>query len=212
VKGIRESYFGWSQLTHAESCKRPTWDVDTKVEYDAWRPRTRGSDVDHRCRDEECGHDQRYTRTTVRIICRSCGQAYVVAGDERLVPTSTAYLGVGQQPRRLAGLLLWPGEPFDDSECGLAGEHDPYELLVTGPGVTRPRREDLVGEIAQSYGKRGALRYCAVRGLDPNGTYGHGDFRWTAAIEGLRSIPAAAKWIADRGADTTTSTSTTGDH
>jgi hypothetical protein len=211
VRGIRESYFGWDELAHGEGCKRPAWDVDTKVEYGTWRPRTRGSDVDHGCRDEECGHDQRYTRTTVRIICRSCGNAFTVAGDERLVPTSTARLGVGQQPRKLSGLLLWPGEPFFDSGWGTPGESHPYELLVTGPGVARPQREDLVGEISQSYGKRGALRYCAVRGLDPNGTYGHGDFRWSDAIEGLRSIPAAAKWIAAQGADTTTSTSTARD-
>lgn len=196
---VRETYFGWTELAHAEDCKRPVWTVDTRTEHDTWRPRTRGSEVDHRCQDEECGHGQRYDRTTVRIVCRSCGRAHLVRSGQQPRRTSTGFLGYGQAPRKVAGLLLWPGEPLTTFGMSVRdGQHVPYELLVTGPGVTRPRREDLVGEIAQSITRRGATRYCAVRGLAPDGPFGYGDFRWTAAAEGLQSIAAAAKWIAAR--------------
>lgn len=214
MKSVRESYFGWTELAHAPDCKRPSWDVDTKVTDDAYRPRSRYSTTPHSCADEECGHGPRYRRTEVRIVCRSCGHAHLVDTDDwRVTPTDTNFLGYGQQPRRVAGLLLWPGEPLSNFGMSVRdGQFMPYGLLVTGPGVTRPQREDLVGEIAQTLSPRGAVRYGAVRHLDPNGMYGAGEFRWTAAIEGLRSIPAAAKWIAAQSADTTTSNSATEDH
>lgn len=200
----RDTYLGWSELAHAVACKRPVWAVDTRTEHDVWRERTRGSDVDHQCPDEECGYD----RHSVRIVCRSCGCAYLVHSEQRPTPTDTNFLGFGQQPRKVGGLLLWPGEPM--TTFGMSardGRHVPYGLLVTRPGVTRPVREDLVGEIVQSLTPRGALRYSAVAGLDPNGSFGYGEFRWEAAAERLPSIPAAAKWIA---AQTRTETSGAG--
>lgn len=198
MTSVRDTYFGWAELPHAEVCKRPVWDVNSKVEHDVAPERDRYSTAPHDCPDEECDHGARYTRTTVRIVCRSCGEAHLLASDRQTVRTSTGYLGYGQQPRRVAGLLLWPGEPLSTFGMSVRDgrQYVPYELLVTGQGVTRPRREDLVGEIAQTMGRRGAVRYGAVRGLDPNGEYGWGDFRWSAAAEGLHTIAAAAKWIA----------------
>lgn len=196
---VRDTYFGWAQLAHADTCRRPGWDIDTKTEYDVPRPRDRYSTAPHACPDEECGHGARYDRTTVRIVCRSCGHAYLVRGEEHLTRTDTTFLGYGQQPRKVGGLLLWPGEPLTTFGMSVRdGQHVPYQLLVTRLGVTRPVRTDLVGEIAQTYSPRGAVRYGAVAGLDPDGPFGYGDFRWAAAAEALKTIPAAAKWIAER--------------
>lgn len=202
----RDTYLGWTELAHLDGCKKPIWEIDTRVDYDVWRDRSRGSDIDHRCVDEECdAHGKRYTRTTVRMVCRSCGTARLLAGDARLTPTTTAYLGYGQQPRRMGQLLLWPGPPFSDLAFSVPGEREPYELLVTGPGVRRPRREDLLGHITQVWTPRHALRYSANAGLSPDGEYGWGEFRWSAAAERLKTVSAAARWIA---AQTITRTAT----
>jgi hypothetical protein len=197
VRSVTDTYFGWSELRHEAGCKRPNWEIDTRTDHEVWRPRTRGSDVDHRCADDECGHGQRWDPTTIRIVCRSCGQAHIITTEQRVVPTDTNFLGFGQAPRKVAGLLLWPGEPLTTFGMSVRdGLHVPYQLLVTGPGVTRPVREDLLGEITQTLTRRGAVRYGAVAGLSPEGEFGFGEFRWEAAAEHLRSIPAAVKWIA----------------
>lgn len=193
---VRDSYFGWTGLVHADACKRPFWDIDHKTEYDAFRTRSLDS-VPHACPAEDCGHGPKYERTTVRIVCRSCGHAYLVHSEQQPIRTSTDFLGYGQQPRKVAGLLLWPGEPLTTFGMSVRdGQHVPYQLLVTRLGVKCPVRGDLVGQIAQSVTPRGAVRYTAVAGLDPDGPFGHGEFRWAAAAEVLRTIPAAAKWIA----------------
>lgn len=182
----RDSYIGWDLLSHTAGCRRPEWIVDTKTETDAWRG------AGHECPKEECGHNERFDRTTVRIVCLSCARVHVIASEERVQPTPASHIGYGLPPRRLAGLLLWPGAPL------LAGwdDNEPWSFIVTRLGVRRPTRDDLVGEIGQSRGSRNAVRYTAVAQLSDSGEYGLGQFRWAMGSETLRSVAAAAKWIA----------------
>lgn len=194
MTGARDTYLGWDELRHFTGCKRPVWTVDTRTEYDAYRRRDRDSTAAHSCPDEECAHGPRYTRTTVRIVCQSCSRAHVISSEDDLDTTQAKHLGYGLPPRRVAGLLLWSGEPL--LSYGRLADDEPWDFIVTGPGVTRPVREDLVGEICQTRGKRGAVLYGAVARLSDDGAYGWSPFRWAAAAEGLRSVPAAAKWIA----------------
>lgn len=189
----RESYLGWAELRHRDSCKRPVWTVDVKTEP-AVRRRNINSTAPHACPDEECGHGPTLNETTVRIVCPSCGAVVIVRNEHGLKQMSTRHLGYGLPPRRLSGLLLWPGEPYIN--VGRLNSDEPHDFIVTRPGVTRPVRDDLVGEIGQSRTQRGAVRYHALAGLSPDGQYGYGDVRWTVATEGLRTVAAAAKWIA----------------
>ncbi|WNI16646.1 hypothetical protein [Actinacidiphila sp. ITFR-21] len=193
MTSAEESYLGWDELHHHTACKRPAWTVDTKTEYDVYRPRDRESTAPHACPAEECGHGPRMERTTVRIVCRSCGCAYVITSETGVSTTSTRSLGYGLAPERRAGLLLWQGQPF--LSFGRLSEDMPWDYIVTRPGVTRPVREDLVGEISQTRGKRGAVRYGAVAVPDPYGRYGYG-IRWAVATDGLATPTAAARWIA----------------
>lgn len=192
--GARESYLGFDLLRHFNDCQRPAWTVDTRTEQDAYRERNRYSTAPHACPDEECGHGPRYARTTVRIVCLSCTRVYVIDSETGMSDTQASLLGYGLPPERKVGLLLWPGEPL--LSFGRLADNTPWDYIVTGPGVTRPTRDNLVGEISQTRGKRGAVLYSAVAGLSPDGEFGYGEFRWSAAATGLRSVVAAAKWIA----------------
>ncbi|MEV7867432.1 hypothetical protein AB0P17_15325 [Streptomyces sp. NPDC088124] len=188
-----ESYLGWDLLPHRDDCARPEWSVDVRTEHSALRRRHDG--VAHDCPNEECGHGDHYSRTTVRIVCQSCGTAHVMTGEETPERTSTAALGYGQEPRKAAGLYLYPGAPV------LYGweRSEPYEYLVTAARVDRVQVGDVVGLITQSRGKRGAVRWSACAAPSPEGTYGYRPLRWTRAQADLRSIAAAAKWIAGAG-------------
>ncbi len=187
---IRDLYFGWNELTHAADCKRPVWEAATRTEERHW-PRYGGPE--HACPNgDECSHSSTYTRTEVRLVCRSCDVVRVMAGEEHSFgSTTTAHYGYGSAPERKAGLLLWPSGPlFQES-----GE-PPWEYLVTRPGVTRVTEDDVVAAIAQSRGKRGAKQWSAVAVRHADGPYGLRPFRYARANTGLRSVGAAAKWIA----------------
>jgi hypothetical protein len=191
---VRESYLGWDVLAHFKGCAKPAWTVDVKTEYDAYRHRDRDSTAPHSCPDEECGHGPRYERTTVRIVCLSCTALHIIHAEMSLRQTPAQHAGYGLPPERKAGLLLWPGEPV--LSFGRLATEEPFDYLVTRPGVSRPGKDNVVGEITQTRGRRGAVLYAAVAQLDPAGEYGYGDHRWAHAAEGLRSVGSAAKWIA----------------
>lgn len=188
---VRDTYLGWDELRHFAACRKPTWTIDTRTTADRFRAQHGAGD--HSCPNEECGHSNRFEQTTVRIVCQSCGRAYVLKAEEGLDTTSTKYLGYGLQPRRLAGLWLWPGKPF--LSFGRLATDEPWDFLVTRTQVKRVRSADVIGEISQSRGKRGAVLYCAVAVPSEAGPYGIGA-RWAKAEQGLRTVAAAAKWVA----------------
>ncbi|TQE35445.1 hypothetical protein [Streptomyces ipomoeae] len=200
---VQDSYLGWEQLTHAKACKRPVWEVDLRRREDAWRYKASlayEERAEHKCADEFCSHGNRFDELTVRIVCRSCGMAEVITGerneDTGRTSTSTRWLGYGLPPRRIAGLLLWPGEPW--LNVGRAETDEPHDFLVTRSGVERVIKEAVAGQIAQTRGKRGGVIWtgCAVPSEDGPYGVGLGRIRWARVQEGFKTPAAAAKWIA----------------
>lgn len=199
---VQATYLGWEQPEHLASCKRPQWSVDFRTDEGEFRERFSGDA--HTCPNDECGHGDRYPRTTVRIVCPSCQAAVVIRGEDchtsRGMTANTTY-GYGLPPRRVAGLLLWPGEPFLD--FGRLRTDEPYDLLVTRPGVQRVTRADVVGVIMQTRGKRSAITWSAA--TDPRDSkYLRGRIDWArhSSDDGtLRTVTAAARWIAARLAE-----------
>lgn len=199
---VQSTYLGWEQPEHLAGCKRPQWLVDFRTDEDEFRKRF-GGDA-HSCGNDECGHGDRYPRTTVRIVCPSCQAAVVIRGEacgtSRGVTANTTH-GFGLPPRRVAGLLLWPGEPFLD--LGRLRSDEPYDFLVTRPGVSRVTRADVVGVIMQTRGKRNAVTWSAA--TDPRDSrYLRDRIDWSRHSgddKTLRSVTAAAKWIAARLAE-----------
>lgn len=191
---VQDTYLGWELPVHFDGCKRPQWTVDVRREHDVFRARHGGPE--HSCPNEDCYHGDRFTRTTVRIVCTSCTKALVVEGEEGLSTGSakTVTHGYGQPPRKVAGLLLWPGEPL--LGWGRLSTEDPWDFLVTRPGVTRVTEADVVGCINQVRGKRGAVRWSAVAVRSEAGPYGLSPLRFAHADERMASVPAAAKWAA----------------
>lgn len=196
-----ETYLGWEELQHLAGCKRPAWQVDIRTDRAEFRDRL-GGDA-HACPNDACDHGDRYDRTTVRVVCRSCQAACVVRGEDASVSqgmTANTTHGYGQQPRNMAGLLLWPGEPW--LSFGRLSTDEPYDFVVTRKGVTRVTEADVVGIINQGRGKRGAVTWNAGA-LPTPGKYGR--FNWGATNEDTpaRTVAAAAKWIAARLAEQT---------
>ncbi|OSZ56286.1 hypothetical protein OQI_33845 [Streptomyces pharetrae CZA14] len=181
------------------SCTRPSWSVDVRTDPGEFRER-HGGDA-HACPNDTCDHGDRYERTTVRIVCRSCQAALVIRGEDASTSkgmTANTTYGYGHPPRTVAGLLLWPGEPW--LNCGRLGSDEPYDYVVTRKGVTRPTEADIVGVITQGRSKRRAVIWQAGA-LPAPATYGR--FNWGATNEDkpARTVAAAAKWMAARLAE-----------
>ncbi|MCX4787663.1 hypothetical protein OG369_16160 [Streptomyces sp. NBC_01221] len=185
---VQDTYLGWRELGHGPDCPRPSWTVDVRDD-EHYRSTYGGAVARHSCPNEDCDHDGSYPRTTVRVVCRTCHAAHVISGESGSSRrTTTRSTGFGEAPRRVAGLYLWPGQPwFDD---------DPHEFLVTRSKPERVRPADVVGKIHEGRGPRGGKQFSAVALPRPNGTYGIGTLRWARVKEGLPSCSAAAKWIA----------------
>ncbi|WP_435252072.1 hypothetical protein [Streptomyces tendae] len=192
------TYLGWEQPQHRGTCSRPSWQVDIRTEDGELRRRYGGDS--HTCPNDSCDHSDNYPRTTVRIVCPSCQAALVVDGEAGRTsqgPAAATTHGYGVPPRRIAGLLLWPGEPF--LSFGRLSTDEPHDFVVTRPGVKRVTKEDVVGQIAQGRGKRGAITWTATAVPSADGPYGYGPIRWARATDDakpLRSVTGAAKWIA----------------
>ncbi|MEU3463577.1 hypothetical protein ABZ721_26975 [Streptomyces sp. NPDC006733] len=192
MTSAQDAYLGWTELEHADGCGRPSWAVDTRTEFNLYRPRHGGPE--HRCPAEECEHGDRYSETTVRIVCPSCGTARLLAAEaEQLTRSSAQELATGQRPRQEAGLYLWPSSPLLHSL-----DPGPYEFLVSRTRVERLREEDVIGWIGRRQGPRGGSRFDAVVGPSPCGPYGSDRLRWTTVETDLPSLTAAAQWIAAR--------------
>lgn len=194
MTSVLETYLGWDEPRHLAGCKRPAWSVDIRTDRDELRGRHGGEA--HACPNEDCGHGDRYERTTVRIVCHSCDAAVVVQGEEAHASQgTTGYIthGYGKPPRTVAGLLLWPGEPW--LSFGRLSSDEPYDYVVTRKGVTRPAEADVVGIITQGRSKRRAVIWNAGA-LPTPGKYAR--FNWGATNDDrpARTVAAAAKWIA----------------
>lgn len=194
---VQSTYLGWEQPEHLAGCKRPVWHVDFRTEPEEFRGRHDGEA--HACANDDCQHGDRYPRTTVRVVCISCQAAVVIEGEHAGVSrgmTANTTCGFGLPPRRLAGLLLWPGEPFLD--FGRLRSDEPYDFLVTGLGVKAVTRENVVGVIMQTRGKRGAVTWSAAVG-PRDSKYLRGRIDWSRRSGDdvtLRSVTAAARWVA----------------
>ncbi|MEV8395630.1 MULTISPECIES: hypothetical protein [Bacillati] len=198
MSSVLDTYLGWELLSHAPQCKRPAWTIDIRTGDSKYRA-LHGGDR-HACANEDCGHSSSYAETAVRIVCVSCGVAELVTGEGTGRSSgSTRHLGYGLQPRRVAGLYLYPGEPF--LSWGRLSTSEPFDFLVTAERVERVEERHVVGEIAQGRGSRGAVRWSAAALPSEDGKYGYGRLRWTHVEVGLKSVAAAAKWIAARRAE-----------
>ncbi|MEH0547325.1 hypothetical protein QA802_30830 [Streptomyces sp. B21-105] len=207
-----DTYLGWEQPQHREGCKRPAWDVAVRREERAYRRHYNGeSPLAHGCGQEDCGHGNSFTEAMVRIVCKSCGAAQLVTGEDTpetgSTHTSTRYLGYGLPPRQAAGLLLWPGQPW--LALGRAVAEEPHDFVVTRQKVKQVTADVVVGQITQSRGERGGVVWTALAVADPEGQFGYGQhLRWAHANDGrgrggspLRSVAAAARWIGARLAE-----------
>ncbi|MFF8034883.1 hypothetical protein [Streptomyces sp. NPDC016626] len=199
MTSVLETYLGWEEPQHLSGCKRPSWSVDIRTDHDELRDRLSGEA--HACPNDSCGHGDRYPRTTVRIVCPSCQAALVIRGKDastRQGMTANTTYGYGQPPRTMAGVLLWPGEPW--LNVGRLRSAEPYDYVVTRKGVTRVTETDVVGVITQHRGKRGAVIWQAGA-LPTPGKYARLNWGATNEDEPARTVAAAAKWIAARLAD-----------
>ncbi|WP_181791416.1 hypothetical protein [Streptomyces phytophilus] len=203
---VEDSYLGWELLQHQPNCPRPRWTVDVRT-ADAYRSdRSYYRDEPgpgHSCPDEDCGHGPGFREIRVRVVCTACGTAHLITGEDTAetgqTTTSTRYLGYGMAPRHMAGLYLYPGQPWLD--LGRANTEWPHDFLVTTAKVNRVTRADVAGSITQSRGRRGAVQWAACAVPSEDGQYGFGfagtdALRWAAASDGMRTVAAAAKWIA----------------
>lgn len=207
------TYLGWEQHQHHDGCKRPAWDVGIRTveneyryagSYHEERPK-------HGCPVEYCAHGNSFTKLVVRLVCHSCGAAQVVTGehteDTGGTTSDTRQLAYGLAPRQVAGLLLWPAQPWLD--LGRLSSEEPHDFVVTRPKVKRVTEETVVGQITQGMGKLRGRVWTTLAVPDPAGPYGlTSHLRYAQANDGhgrggspLRTIPAAARWIGARLAE-----------
>ncbi|MFJ2514663.1 hypothetical protein ACIPEL_15215 [Streptomyces griseoviridis] len=210
-----DSYLGWEKPTHRRGCKSPAWDVTFRVEEKQYERSYYGDErPKHACADEDCGHGSTFDKLVVRIVCLSCGVAQVSTGErtERTgeTLTSTRHLGYGLPPRRVAGLLLWPGNPW--LRTGWGDTDEPHDFVVTQLGVTEVTEAAVLGEIALGQGKLRGRVWTTLAVPDPKGQYGYASqMRFAECNDGrgrggspLRTVTAAARWIAARTAEAET--------
>ncbi|WP_369043420.1 hypothetical protein [Streptomyces sp. Midd1] len=188
---VQSTYLGWSGFLHATDCKKPSWDAQMQTES-MLGPDAR---LSRACNNEDCSHGDHVEMTTFRLVCHSCRRAHVLTGEISSESYTTVdRIGYGSVPRKIAGLLLWPGQPW--FRAGRASHEHPHDFLVTRAGVTRVAESDVVGCIYLWKGKLGGLTWAAAAVQDPDGTFAPGKLRWRRVSEGLRTPTAAAKFIA----------------
>lgn len=197
MSDVQTTYLGWTEPTHYEGCAKPQWDVDVRTEYDVYRRNVLAYGVKHSCPNEDCDHGGRVAEeTTVRLVCWSCGRAHLLNSESGLESVSVRSLGYGLPPLKKAGLWLWPGEPLLKFEP----DESPASYLVTRNRVGRVQREDVIGSISWGRTPRRREVWSAVAVPSADGLYGYGEIRWARGVKDLRSLAAAAKWIADQQA------------
>ncbi|MFM9653546.1 hypothetical protein ACKI1S_46670 [Streptomyces galilaeus] len=214
-----DTYVGWEQPRHFNDCKRPAWDIGIRRVENEYRSSGRGYGEPaprHKCADEEyCSHGSSFTKQVVRMVCHSCGSMQIVTGeasdDTGGTTGSTKHIAYGLPPRRVAGLLLWPAQPWLD--VGRLSSEEPHDFVVTRPTVkhaTQVTADTVVGQITQSMGKRRGRIWTTLAVPNPDGPYGRlvSPVHYAHANDGhdkggspLRTVTAAARWIAARLAE-----------
>ncbi|MCX4676749.1 hypothetical protein OG413_15800 [Streptomyces sp. NBC_01433] len=194
---LTDSYLAWDELDHKPGCAKPSWTVDMRTESGAYRSVTGGTS--HTCPTQECGHADRYDRTSLRIVCSSCGLARIMSGDaDGMRGTSTQAIGYGQPPKKAGGVWLYPGAPLLFG-WGHGEDKEPEGYLVTRARVDRVTVDNVIGSILKDRGPRRGVKWAATAVPAPDGEYGYGLIRWARMVQDLRSFTAAAKWIAAQG-------------
>ncbi|MEU9349062.1 hypothetical protein AB0D74_48480 [Streptomyces sp. NPDC048278] len=214
MKSALDTYLGWEQPQHRDGCKRPSWDVAFRTDEREYRREYRGYGeplAKHECPDEQCAHGAFFDRVKVRIVCRSCGAATVITGEDteetRTSSTSTLRIAYGLAPQRKAELLLWPADPWMGRD--LRDEDFPHDFVVTRLGVREVTEASVVGQITQSTGKLRGRVWATLAVPDPKGQFGFGQrIQWAHSNDGrgqggppLRTVLAAARWIGARVAE-----------
>jgi len=212
VTSALDSYLGWEKPGHRRGCAKPAWDVSLRTEEKKYRHVDYvEAPLKHECPDEYCRHGNSFDRAVVRIVCYSCGAARVITGEKTEDTgesiTSATHLGYGLPPRKVAGLLLWPGIPWLD--VGRLREAEPHDFVVTRLKTKEVTKDTLVGQISQSRGDRGGVVWTALAVPSPTGQFGYvSAVSFEHANDGrgrggspLRSVAAAARWIGTRLAE-----------
>lgn len=207
-----DSYLGWEKPGHRRGCAKPAWDVSFRTEEKKYRHVDYGeAPLKHSCPDEYCAHGNSFDRSSVRIVCYSCGAARVITGEKTADTgesiTSATHLGYGLPPRKVAGLLLWPGTPWLD--IGRLREAEPHDFVVTPLKTKEVTKDTLVGQISQSRGDRGGVVWTTLAVPSPTGQFGYvSAVSFDHANDGrgrggkpLRTVNAAARWIGERLAE-----------
>jgi hypothetical protein len=191
VNIVRDLYLGWAGFAHEPGCTQPGWEPQLKIDRGR-RGRLLVGDEPHACPAPDCGHDAAFRRFTVRLVCTGCGVVHTVSGEDVGVGrTTTTLLGYGQQPLETEGVWLWPGEQT------LPGHDDePRDWLVTRTPLRPTEAEDVAGTISRHRTAGGHPRWQASAVADPTGPHGDDQLRWARRTSDLRTIPAAAAWIA----------------
>ncbi|MFF0138026.1 hypothetical protein ACFYRN_16515 [Streptomyces sp. NPDC005227] len=210
-----DTYLGWDELEHFAGCKRPEWKIGTRTEEDfrhvPYGFRDETLPAKHACPNEECDHSSKFEKTTTRIVCFSCGVVHLISGeDTRTRMTNTRDIGYGLTPRTVAGLLLWPGQPWLD--FGRLSSDEPHDFVVTRAKVKEVTAEDVIGQVVLGTGARRGFVWTALATADPKGQYGYGGpVRFLHANDGrgrggkpLRTVTAAARWVGARLAEAQT--------
>ncbi|MFF0598093.1 hypothetical protein [Streptomyces antibioticus] len=209
-----DTYLGWDQPEHRDGCKRPSWEIGTRTLEHEYRSVDRYAgepEAKHSCPAESCEHGPWLDKTVVRLVCKSCGAAHIITGEKtpetRVSATSVQYLAYGLPPRQMAGLLLWPAQPWLD--YGRLSSDEPYDFVVTRTGVKAVTREVVVGQITQGMGKLKGRVWTTLAVPNAEGPYGlSSQIRYAQCNDGrgtggspLRTVRAAARWIGARLAE-----------
>ncbi|MEU1312554.1 hypothetical protein ABZ419_27195 [Streptomyces cinnamoneus] len=189
------AHLEWQPFAHRPDCAKPVWEVDHQTVSDKLRPRREGPK--HSCPNEECGHHDHYDRITVRLLCRSCDTVRLISGEEHTTrTTTTARIGYGQPPKKVAGLWLYPGPPLLD----LRDYATPGAYLCSREKVDRLSEEDIVGVVSEGRGKRGGTVWHAAIGPDfhppARGLSGYATWAKNSGEKPFSTVTAAAKWVA----------------
>ncbi|MGW1324824.1 hypothetical protein ACWD64_20055 [Streptomyces antibioticus] len=211
-----DTYLGWDQPEHRDGCKRPSWDVGVRTVEHQVRDRWSGSYGEerpkHQCAAaEHCAHGNSFSKLVVRLLCHSCGAAQLITGEDTedtgTTRSSAHYLAYGLPPRQMAGLLLWPAQPWFD--YGRLSSDEPYDFVVTRTKVRQVTREVVVGQITQGMGKLKGRVWTTLAVPNAEGPYGlRSQIRYAQCNDGrgtggspLRTVRAAARWIGARLAE-----------
>lgn len=178
---IGRQYFGYEPVSgHTDDCTQgpgSKWEVSIYVEYGFGE------------------HDQDVRHENIRLTCTECGAVrYYRTGHEdygfglKRDHTSTAEVGFGAAPERVAGVWLWPGPLMEFAE-----KHGPESYLVTAYKVRPTSPGAVVGLIG--WGRNAARINGAIRWHAGLGCTDWGSIK-DPAPGPFTSRTAAAKWIA----------------